>query len=871
MYAFTFFANITCKLIASITFSLFILVSANAQFNHPGITHKKSDLDRMKYMVESQIDPWYSSYQTMIADSKSSYDYVVRGNPSFTEVGRDNGVNYGAWNSDIRAAYYNAIRWYVSGDSRHADKAIEIFNAWVGIESVTSNGTQALSGGVGYIMIEAAEIIKHTYSGWSENDIQAFSDMLVFPGYSNTSVPSSVSRTYGSFYWQAYQGDPGRHGNQGLSGWRTVMAIGIFLDNEIIYDRALRYIKGLPHRSDDLPYPAGAPTSKSITSSDDYADTYSTSGGSSIEDYGYNELMTNYIWETGQCQESSRDQQHVMFGLGLLTSMSEMAWNQGDDLYGFEDARLLKGLEYSMKYNISSLESYPDQLTPWVPTVASGEFREGFDRTGRWYSKAISPIGIGGIDVRPVFEMSTAHYYGRGLNNSEETKWITRTRDLSIDLYGYERAGWTNDAPGWGGLTARRPEGCKGDPINGFTGSLPDYNMHVLPGTIEAEDFDYFTINGNGRTYFDNDAGNNGNSYRTDEDVDIQVCDEGGYNLGWLYPEEWVTYTVFVPETGTYDLSIRYSGNSADGTIKFSFGGKDKTGEVALPATGGWQNWTDFTIAEGVLLSKGVQSLKLTIGGSKSAINLNHFTVSTSSACVAASPINEHFLKSGIKFKYYEGTWNSVPDFTSLAIIDSGTTSEISLGLGETNDNFAYHFDGYINIPTEGEYTFFTTSDDGSLLYINDVQIVNNDGTHGAEEKSGSICLQTGYHKFDVGYFEKSGGNALSASYEGPGINKQEITELSHFDYDIVLASTTISNPVDFNAYPNPFTHSFFLTSKTSTEYSVEVFNAQGQLVKSFESNNSETNIDLSQQNSGVFLIKTTQDGQFSIQSIIKK
>ena len=237
---------------------------------------------------------------------------------SFTEIGRDNGVNYGSWNSDIRAAYYNALRWYIAGDQRHAEKAVEIFNSWVNIEAVTSNGTQALSGGVGYIMIEAAEIIKHTYSGWSSKDIKAFSDMLVFPRYSNTEVPDGVSRSYGSFYWQAYQGDAGRHGNQGLSGWRTVMAIGIFLDNEIIYDRALIYIKGLPHREDDLPYPAGAPTSNSITGSDEYAYTYSTSRGSSIEDYGYNELMTNYIWETGQCQESSRDQQHVMFGLGLL-------------------------------------------------------------------------------------------------------------------------------------------------------------------------------------------------------------------------------------------------------------------------------------------------------------------------------------------------------------------------------------------------------------------------------------------------------------------------------------------------------------------------------------------------------------------------
>ena len=72
--------------------------SIQAQFVHPGISHKKSDLDRMKYMVEAQIDPWYSSYQNMVNDSKSSYNYVVQGKASFTELGRDSKVNYNAWN-----------------------------------------------------------------------------------------------------------------------------------------------------------------------------------------------------------------------------------------------------------------------------------------------------------------------------------------------------------------------------------------------------------------------------------------------------------------------------------------------------------------------------------------------------------------------------------------------------------------------------------------------------------------------------------------------------------------------------------------------------------------------------------------------------
>lgn len=398
-------------------------------------------------MVDAQMDPWYASYQLMAADPKASYSYLVQGNTTLTEVGRDSGVNYGKWNSDSRAAYYNAIMWYVTGDSRYADKAVEIFNAWKNLTSVTSGGTDALSGGVGYIMIEAAEIIKNTYSGWAISDINAFKAMLVYPGYSTTTVPSGNK----TFYWMAYQGDAGRHGNQGLSGWRTVMAMGIFMDNQIMYDRALRYIKGLPHRLDDFPYASGPNSKTSLISSTEYVDTYNFTKGSTIPDYGFNDTMMNYIYENGQCQESTRDQQHTIFGIGLLNSMSEMAWNQGENLYAFGNDRLLKGLEYNMRYNVSYIQSYPDQPNHWIPTVASGEFIQGLDRTARWYSKAITPYLIGDFSTgRPVFEMPIAHYSGRGFKTQADVKWITRARDLTISLAGYEKEGFSNDAIGWG-------------------------------------------------------------------------------------------------------------------------------------------------------------------------------------------------------------------------------------------------------------------------------------------------------------------------------------------------------------------------------------------------------------------------------------
>jgi len=67
--------------------------------------------------------------------------------------------------------------------------------------------------------------------------------------------------------------------------------------------------------------------------------------------------------------------------------------------------------------------------------------------------------------------------------------------------------------------------------------------MHVLPGTIEAENYDFFPINGQGRTYHDLSTGNSGGQYRNDG-VDIGAVSTGGYALTDLDNGEWFTYTV---------------------------------------------------------------------------------------------------------------------------------------------------------------------------------------------------------------------------------------------------------------------------------------------------------------------------------------
>ncbi|MEJ6979706.1 fibronectin type III domain-containing protein [Pedobacter sp. P351] len=636
------------------------VISSAQDFAHPGISHKKSDLERMKYMVQAGIEPWKTSFTTLSANQYASYNYIVKGASANTVIDGVIAAEYNKVKFDGLAAYYNALMWYITGDTRHAQKAVEIFNAWSNITRFNDDGTKALQAGRAiWKFLEAAEIIKTTYTGWAQADMDRFKAMLVYPGYSTTTVPSAaIASKDATFYWYMYNGDSGRHGNQGLFAMRSLMAMGIFLDNKVMYDRALRYLQGLPHRADDLPYPSGPPivnATPNAAASNEYYDEYTRTGESTtIPDYGYNELISNYVFENGQCQESSRDQSHAFGGVGLLSSIGEIAWNQGDDLYGTLNNRILLGLEYSLRYNLSYNYTFPDQPAPWEPTVASGEFIQIRDRSGRWFSKKINPWNGNDLtrltrgenqksNTSPIHEQALAHYQGRLGLAETDVKWLKRGQEISEAEFGYEQGGFEMDHPGWGGLAYRRPALSAGDPCY-FSGGKPVFRMNVLPGTIEAEDYDYFAGNGEAKSYHDLTSTNTGSQYRTVEGVDVETCAEGGFNVAVMEPGEWLNYTINVPTTGNYDITIRYGSANANGSVRFDFAGINKTGDVAVPFGGasstGLQDWKDFTVASGVLLEAGVQSMRVYVSGSASAYNLNKINLAMSAAQPPAAPVS---------------------------------------------------------------------------------------------------------------------------------------------------------------------------------------------------------------------------------------
>ena len=98
-----------------------------------------------------------------------------------------------------------------------------------------------------------------------------------------------------------------------------------------------------------------------------------------------------------------------------------------------------------------------------------------------------------------------------------------------------------------------------------------------------------------------------------------------------------------------------------------------------------------------------------------------------------------------------------------------------NLATRSRDDHYGFRFEGLIEIQETGVYNFFTNSDDGSRLYIDDSLVVDNDGLHGMQEAGGAIPLLKGMHRITVDYFEKTGTDNLKIFFKGPGFDRMPV------------------------------------------------------------------------------------------------
>lgn len=133
-------------------------------------------------------------------------------------------------------------------------------------------------------------------------------------------------------------------------------------------------------------------------------------------------------------------------------------------------------------------------------------------------------------------------------------------------------------------------------------------------------------------------------------------------------------------------------------------------------------------------------------------------------------------VEPGIFFNYYIGNYQRVADFTDAQPHKSEIVKNFSITPRDREQNFAFDFNGFIEVPTDGLYTFYLSSNDGSLLYLNDKLLIDNDGLHNADlDKSKKIALKKGMHCISVKYFQGGGSYQLQVGWSSPEIEKTKI------------------------------------------------------------------------------------------------
>nr|WP_214460567.1 alkaline phosphatase family protein [Flavihumibacter fluvii] len=138
---------------------------------------------------------------------------------------------------------------------------------------------------------------------------------------------------------------------------------------------------------------------------------------------------------------------------------------------------------------------------------------------------------------------------------------------------------------------------------------------------------------------------------------------------------------------------------------------------------------------------------------------------------------------NGLQASIYEGDgWKKLPVFDNLKPLDKWVSHEFTIDqekvkslVRNADANFGLVFSGYLEIDQPGKYTFYLQSDDGSNLYIDNKEVVNNDGSHGVIEAGGAVQLEKGKHAIRVEYFNGFGGFWLDAFYQGPELSRQII------------------------------------------------------------------------------------------------
>lgn len=296
---------------------LLFTATAAAAFVHPGALHTTNDFQRITKHVDHGDEPWKTTWTLLTSSRYAQSSYEP--NPQQVVYRGYNGVdseNYQYLYRDAAAAYQLAIRWKITNDKSYADASVNILSSWAAtLTAISGTSDKFLASGLyGYQLANAAELMRN-YSGWSHSNMTATANMLtnVFATMNNLFLEDHNGQDYYHYY-----------ANWDLCNLASLIAIGIFTDNQTMFNNAVNYFKTGPSN--------GALPVFSIAN-------FTEPGSDKV-------LM--------QGQEAGRDQGHATLDFMLLGVVAQQAYNQAVDLFATYSDEILNGYVWSRVYCPSS-------------------------------------------------------------------------------------------------------------------------------------------------------------------------------------------------------------------------------------------------------------------------------------------------------------------------------------------------------------------------------------------------------------------------------------------------------------------------------------------------------------------------------------
>ncbi|MEU0116695.1 alginate lyase family protein [Streptomyces bobili] len=299
--------------------------AAPAAFAHPGVTVSRAQLDFARRQVDAGAQPWKGAYDRMLASRYADLNRVPKPR-AIVECGSYSNPNNGCTDEreDAIAAYTQALAWYVTGDARHAKKAIELMDAWSAvIKDHTNSNAPLQTGWAGSSWPKAAEIIKYTYPGtWAGSG--RFAGML-----RDVYLPEVINGSNSNGNWE-------------LSMMEAAVGISVFLEDKASYDKAMTKFRtrtaAYVYLTSDGALPRTVPSQNLDTRAKIVA---------------YWQGQSTFV--DGLSQETCRDFTHTGYGISAITHIAETSRIQGQDLYGTDvGERLRHALGLHSRYQLGT-------------------------------------------------------------------------------------------------------------------------------------------------------------------------------------------------------------------------------------------------------------------------------------------------------------------------------------------------------------------------------------------------------------------------------------------------------------------------------------------------------------------------------------